>query len=287
MLPFIGERKLCELTQADLDQLAKTMRPKDSVESRKRQVYTPFITAFKAAADRDPPLVDAKRWKSPKHEKRRANSPDDAYISKLVDVADIHERRGKRKNVVTGSRKPARDMALVLFVTFTGARSGEAQRLELRDLFLDRGYAMLRRTKNGEPRQVALTPELIEALRTQVAALGDAPVDTLVFECKTRWGIPQLVKRARKRAGLDDYRPHQVGRHAFATRLLNAGASTAAVKQAGGWKSESRAFDEYYGHLAQEVTDRAVAGMKLNVSGEAQTGAQKLSTLEKSNKSAA
>ena len=176
----------------------------------------------------------------------------------------------------------------MLFITFTGARSGEAQRQALRDLFLDRGYAMLRRTKNGEPRQVALTPGLIEALRAQVAALGDAADDTLVFECKTRWGIPQLIKRARNRAGLDEkYRPHQVGRHAFATRLLNAGASTAAVKQAGGWKSESRAFDEYYGHLAQEVTDRAVASMKLSVSGEAQNGAQKLETSEKSNKSAA
>jgi site-specific recombinase XerD len=113
----------------------------------------------------------------------------------------------------------------------------------------------------------------------------------LVFECETRWGVPQLIKRARKRAGLEHYRPHQVGRHAFATRLLNAGASTSAVKQAGGWKSESRAFDEYYGHLAREVTDRTVAAMKLSPPNSEEAAGvsvtQNLQEAEKSNKSAA
>ena len=113
---------------------------------------------------------------------------------------------------------------------------------------------------------------------------GKISGDVLIFECETRWGIPQLIKRARKRAGVEHYRPHQVGRHAFATRLLNAGKSTAAVKQAGGWKSESRAFDEYYSHLAREVTDQAVASMKLDVT---QNATQNINEAEKPNKSVA
>jgi integrase len=265
MVPLIGERKLRELTQSDLDELAKSMRPGASLETLKRHVYTPFMAAYNAAVQRDPPLADPKHWAAPKGKKRKGNCPDDAYISKLVDAADIHERRGKRKNVVTGSRKPERDKAVVLFLTFTGARSGEAQRLALRDVFLERGYAMLRRTKNGNPRQVALTPDLIDALRAQITSLsvrGLVSPDTLVFECETRWGIPQLVKRARERAGLQHYRPHQIGRHAFATRLLDAGESTTLVKDAGGW-SDTRMIDDYYGHLAQERTDRVVAGAVL------------------------
>jgi hypothetical protein len=135
ILPLIGQRRLCELTQADLDELAKTMRPKGSVETRKRQVYTPFIAAYNAAADRDPPLADPKRWKAPKHKKRRADSPDDAYVSKLVAAADVHEikptktKKGKAGGTRTGSLNPIRDKAAILFITFTGARSGEAQRV--------------------------------------------------------------------------------------------------------------------------------------------------------------
>jgi integrase len=119
---------------------------------------------------------------------------------------------------------------------------------------------LLRRTKNGDPRQVKLHPTLLEALREQVRALGPGHDDRLLFEVETRWGIPQLVRRLQKRAGLQHYRPHVIGRHAFASRLLNAGESTITVKDAGGWKN-TRMIDEYYGHLAQSRTDQVVAGI--------------------------
>jgi integrase len=157
----------------------------------------------------------------------------------------------------------------VLFLTLTGARSGEAQKLKIADLELERGYATLRKTKNGKPRQVALAPDLIAAMQDQLAALdrghgGKAPADTLVFECETRWGIPQIVKRAQKRAGLPRHRPHEIGRHAFATRLLHDGASLMDVQKAGGWE-KAQMVTEYYGHLAQEHVDKVVSGQSLKV----------------------
>jgi integrase len=96
--------------------------------------------------------------------------------------------------------------------------------------------------------------------RVHKSAAGKAPDSTLIFECETRWGIPQLFKRAQKRAGLDRRRPHEIGRHAFAKRILEAGESTLTVKDAGGWKT-LRMVDEYYGHLARERTDQVVAGI--------------------------
>lgn len=271
MLPLIGEKKLCEFTQADLDKLAKNMRSGCSPATLKRHVYSPFIAAWNAAAENEPPLCDYKKWKSPKVPKKRGDCPDDGYIAVLTESIDYKRRAGRKNNVVVGSRKPERDKAVVLFITLTGARSGEAQKLKLRDLFLDRGFAILRHVKGGKARQVALTPELIEALRAQIEALYkrhqeahgcDAPADALVFEVETRWGIPQIMRRTQKRAGLPRYRPHQVGRHAFATRLLNAGESTVTVRDAGGWES-TRMIDEYYGHLAQSRTDGVVAGQRL------------------------
>ena len=263
MLPHIGTKKLCELTQADLDALAKNLRPNCKASTVKRHIYTPFIAAYNAAVEYDPPLADPRRWKKPTVPKRKAHPPSDTYIAALKDSAYV-TRRGKR-NSAMGSRKPERDAALVMFLTFTGCRSGEAQRFAIGDFNAERGLAMLRKTKNGDPRQVALAPAVIEVLTAQVNKLheqagGKAPDNTLVFECETRWGIPQLVKRAQDRAGLDRRRPHEIGRHAFAKRILDAGESTLTVKDAGGWKT-LRMVDEYYGHLAKERTDKVVAGI--------------------------
>lgn len=266
MISRIGTVKLCDITQATLDKLAKDMRGGRSPATRKRHVYSPFIAVWNAAAEHEPPLCDYKKWKSPKVPKRRGDCPDDGYIATLVHSIDLRSRAGRRNNVVVGSRKPERDKAVVLFITLTGARSGEAQKLTLRDLFLDRAYAVLR-VKGNKMRQVALTPELVEALRAQVAKLheahgGEAPPETLVFECATRWGIPQIMRRTQKRAHLPRYRPHQIGRHAFATRLLNAGENTMTVRDAGGWDS-TRMIDQFYGHLAKSRTDGVVASQSL------------------------
>lgn len=267
MMPLIGEKKLCEFTQADLDKLAKNMRGGCSPATLKRHVYSPFIAAWNAAAENEPPLCDYKKWKSPQVQKKRGDCPDDGYIAALRDTIPLKRRAGKRNNVVVGSRKPERDKALLLFMTFTGARPGEARNLPLSDLHLDRAYATLRETKTNTIRQVKLTPETVEALRAQVAKLhelhdGEAKPETLVFEIETRWGIPQLMKRLQKRAGLPRWKPHAIGRHAAATRLLNDGKSTIEVRDAIGWGS-TRMIDEYYGHLAQSHVDRVMENQTL------------------------
>lgn len=267
MLPIIGERKLIEFTQADLDQLAKDMRPKVAKATLVRHVYTPFCAAYNLCVEQEPPLAVPRNWKVPRIKKKTVDSPDDAYIAKLIEAVRYHERRGKRNNVVTGSRNEARDIAAVLFITLTGCRTGEAQKLQRRDVDLDRGYVLLRETKgvDDNPRQVAMAPMLIEAMRVHITMLdaaygGKAPEDTPVFGFATRWGMPQMIARVRKRAGLKHYRPHAIGRHAFATRLLHNGASLLDVQKAGGWKKAQMVTDTY-GHLAQEHVDKVVTSV--------------------------
>jgi integrase len=267
MLPRIGSLKLCDMTQATLDKLAKDMRPGCSPATLKRHVYSPFIAVWNAAAKNVPPLCNHEKWQSPHIKKRRGDCPDDGYIETLKDSIALKRRAGKRNNVVVGSRKPERDKALLLFMTFTGARSGEARTLEIRELLLDRSYATLRKTKNGKPRQVKLTPETVEALRAQIAKLnemhgGEAPPNTLVFEIETRWGIPQLMRRLQDRAKLARWKPHAVGRHAAASRLLSDGKSTIVVRDAIGWDT-TRMIDEYYGHLSQKHVDSVMENQKL------------------------
>jgi integrase len=269
MLPLIGTKRLCELTQADLDALAETMRPTGSAATRKRHVYTPFCAAYNACVENEPPIAVPRRWRSPRVPKRTVDAPDDAYIAELIQSVRHHERRGKRSQVVTGSRNEARDIAAVLLITLTGCRTGEAAALQLRDVHLDAGRVLFRSTKGKDdnPRQVAMPAMLVEAMRAHIGQLNlghreehgsDAPGETLLFAFATRWGLPQMIGRVRRRAGLKHYRPHAIGRHAFATRLLHDGASLADVQKAGGWKKAQMVTD-YYGHLSQEHVDKVVS----------------------------
>jgi integrase len=264
MLPLIGTKKLGEFTQADLNKLAKDLYPGCSPATLKRQVFTPFLAAYNACVDHEPPLADPKRWKVPAVKRKTVDSPDDTYIAALIEAAK-HVARGEKGRFRKGTMKPERDVAAVLFITLTGCRTGEARRVQLRDVDLERGYVLLRKTKgkNDNPRQVALAPALVDALRAYIATLpAETPGDALLFQFKSRFGLPQMIGRVRKRAGLPHYRPHAIGRHAFATRLLHDGASLLDVQKAGGWES-AQMVTQIYGHLAQEHVDRIVAGQKL------------------------
>jgi site-specific recombinase XerD len=70
------------------------------------------------------------------------------------------------------------------------------------------------------------------------------------------------MRRLQKRARLPHCRPHQLGRHAAATRLLNNGNSTVAVGDAIGSDS-TRMIDQYYGHLARSHVDEVVKNQTL------------------------
>lgn len=264
MLPMIGTKKLVDFTQADLNQLAKALYPRCSDATLKRQVYTPFVAAWNACVNNEPALADPKRWKTPKPKRKAVDAPDDGYIDTLASAARIAAGRNDMGRFTRGSHNPERDAAAVLFITFTGARTGEVRLVRIKDVRLDDGYVLLRKTKgrDDKPRQVALAPELAASLRVYIATLGDVPGDTLLFQFKTRWGLPQLIKRARKRAGLPHYRPHQIGRHAFATRLLHDGSSLLDVQKAGGWDS-AQMVTQTYGHLAREHVDGIVSRQKL------------------------
>jgi integrase len=252
MLELIGTRKLCEFGQSDLDELAKTMCPNGSPATRVRNVYTPFIAIWNAAAQNEPPFAEFRKWKKPTVPDYAAKCPTDDEITKLLVTA-------------ASGPDPERDVAAILFLTYTGTRTGEAWRVRVSDLDLDRGYAVLRnvKAKHGQlrNRQVALTPDLVKALRAQLERLPLDP-NSLVFEFKTRYGMPQMIARTLERAGLPKYRPHEIGRHAFASRLLRNGASLLDVTKAGGWEGTDMVV-KFYGHLAQDRIDDLVSGQRI------------------------
>ena len=74
------------------------------------------------------------------------------------------------------------------------------------DINLDAGMAYLGRTKNGKPRWFRLSPELVEMLKELPTKEGEPKV----FWMFTANALTVAVSRAIKRAGLQDFRLHDL-----------------------------------------------------------------------------
>ena len=161
--------------------------------------------------------------------------------------------------------RDARFGAMLRVYADTGLRRGEALALEWSDVDLQRGTLLVRRSKNGKPRQVELT----EAARAAFSRLlkDRAPVPmigpNLVWP---EWaGLrPQAVssrfRTVANRAGFDGLRLHDL-RHGFCSRLAQAGVPLATISALAGhtsWLTTRR----YASHLPEGATRAAIRAME-------------------------
>lgn len=157
------------------------------------------------------------------------------------------------------SRAPCLYLLVVLALS-TGARYSELMTLEWRQVDLKRGAIRLEKTKNGERRALPLKGLALE-LMTQHARVRrlDTP---LCFPGKTDpvtggtkpLGVRQGFYNALQRAGIDDFRWHDL-RHSAASYLAMNGASLAEISEVLGHKQLSMV--KRYAHLS----DGHVAGV--------------------------
>lgn len=131
----------------------------------------------------------------------------------------------------------------------TGGRTSEILGLEWRDIDLKRQEITFRETKNGEDRTVPLIGEALELLlsRSKVRDIRTP----LVFPSPTnptrRIDVRSAWDTAIKRAGLTDFRPHDL-RHSAASFLAMAGASPLEIGSILGHKT--LAMVRRYSHLS-------------------------------------
>ena len=127
--------------------------------------------------------------------------------------------------------------ALALFMFTTGARISEALSLRWEDV--EGRNAHIRKTKSGAVRDCILSREM--ALRLQLL-VSDRP---RVFRYASKRWVYLKWQAACERAGIDYIRPHQAGRHAFATEMIvRKGVDVMTTAKLGGWAS-SRMLDRY------------------------------------------
>jgi integrase len=109
----------------------------------------------------------------------------------------------------------------------TGARVSEALRLTWSDIDFNARSALLRKTKGGEPRTVALTDTLF-------VVLANLPRRDPVFLYANRHSVYGIWKTTCCTAGIAYVPPHQAGRHSFATMINSLGVDAASAMEAGG-----------------------------------------------------
>ena len=235
----LAMRFLDEIEQVELDKLARELRPTAGPKTLNREIYTPFIAVYNAAVEDG--KAPRKQWRRPEgaYDVVPTNPPTDRDINRLISVAaDCAAKSGRNK------RTAARNRAALLTVTLTGERTTAVSRTIWRDIDFAAGTYFYPETKNRKQRFVHMPPLLIRALMayaqlcTPQGASAPDP-DAKVFGWETRSGMALMVRRARKKAGIGNVRPHDIGRHSFARRLTSGGMDRRRLKRAGNWESDA------------------------------------------------
>jgi integrase len=218
LLDWFKDRPVAEIRQADVDACAAALYPGCKASTVNRQCISPVITIIKGAVEAEMPGAALRKIRRRREEKPQVTPADDEHIARLLP----HLKPGLRE--------------LILLMTYTGLRTGEALRVQPDDI--RDGYALAGRTKNGEARMVPLP----QGWSWPEGGWG----------YRTTQGVGEALQRAHRAAGLPYRDGHELGRHAFAARWLRAGGSMKGLQIAGGWKKFAIPAD-IYGHL--EVTD--------------------------------
>lgn len=152
--------------------------------------------------------------------------------------------------------------ALLAFLTVHGRRLGDALGRVPADYDIGARTLFVGRDKNGDPRLIELLPQVAQLIESMPRWMDRE----WLFGAGPNSGsdVRRDLKAACAAAGVPYFSPHELGRHAFATRLLAAGFSLQYVKDAGGWKTIEMVSNRY-GHLEKKETTRAVheVGKKL------------------------
>lgn len=135
-----------------------------------------------------------------------------------------------------------RDAAIVRFMVETGSRAGEVVGLEMTDVDVVRGTAIIRRGKGGKGRIVPFGPQTAQAidrylrLRRTHRLATSSPALWLGDRGKafSYDALHKALKARATAAGIERFHPHLL-RHTAAHRWLAAGGSEGGLMAVAGW----------------------------------------------------
>jgi integrase len=250
ILPVFGDRKLDELTTADVERFLESLRGGERAVSgasvnRSRDLLSGM---FKRAARLG--LVPGNPVTGIPKAKESAG--------RIVYLPPAAAGRAPEEDALRDALPPELRPLFVVSV-HTGLRWSEQAALEWRDVDVLAGSIAVGRAKNGYGRRVPMN-SVVRSVILDVGTRRQRPDDPTerVFTAAYRT-VARLFVRAVERgqaalrdagedaARLDGYTWHG-NRHTFASRLVMAGVDPLTVKELGGWRT--LAMVQRYAHLA-------------------------------------
>lgn len=160
---------------------------------------------------------------------------------KVVEPLTDDQLRALLKVCAGPDLRDRRDEAIVRLMLETGTRAGEVVLLEVPDVDLRNGVAIVRRGKGGKGRSVPFGPQTGRAIDRYLRvrrAHRLAATDTLWLGDRgkgfTYYGLHSALKYRAALAGIPDFHPHRL-RHTAAHRWLAAGGSEGGLMAVAGW----------------------------------------------------
>ncbi len=157
--------------------------------------------------------------------------------------------------------------AIIVLAISTGARRGEILSLRWDNIDLDKGWAVLEHTKNGEMRGLPLWGPALDLVRQlyekRKSDIWVFPNDKNSGPCEIKRSWATVVAKA----GLHDFRFHDL-RHTCASYLAMNGASPNEIADVLGHKTLSMV--KRYAHLSNAHKSSVVASMNAKIFGGAE-----------------
>lgn len=205
-----GVEPVANITQARIDAAADALYQNATPATRNRQVYTPIVAILRHAGV---PMI--------------VNRPKGSQGQQRQGWLDLEQAAKLLK-----AAPNATFSALVTFLLYTGCRLGEALALRWETVDLARSAAVAPKTKNGQPRALHLTADVVAAL----ANLPGEHDKGSVFGLTKGAGVYKPWRTMAAKAELPWVTPH-VLRHTYATWLrIYAGADLKALIETGAWR---------------------------------------------------
>ncbi len=225
LIPFFGKKSLVDITPADVEAFRAQRKLRNGKAPTAATVNADhaFLKHILSVAERRGlvPSNPAKKVPipAPNNERDRVLSGDE--WGRLYEAAADH-------------LKP-----LLLLAYHLGPRLGEILNLTWDRVDLQRGFIKLRSrdTKTREPRLVPLTRPVHDCLRELSKVRSLSCNHVFQYQGKPITRIKRAFHTARKKAGIEDLRFHDL-RHCAATNLRRAGVDTLTAMRIVGHKSE-------------------------------------------------
>jgi len=233
----IGDLTLDQLTQAEVQRVARKLKGHCKLNTQARYIYVPISAVYNNAVEAG--LAPPRKFKKPKgwNKDKRVLSPPNWWYGAIKPYL-----------------RPTLYALMTLNVTH-GLRISEALERTPDDLETTRCPWVLllgERDKAGDRVQIPLAADVIEAIQ----AIPNWREQKWLFGTCSKDNINRDIKKACIKAGVDYYSSHAWGRHKAARNFLHGGGSLKGLQDAYRWK-DPRMPMKHYGHEERsEITDR-------------------------------